>query len=206
MTPSNLRVRIVAADDEPDTRRFFQEVLPHLGHEVLGVVGSGRELIERCRATQPDVVIAEVQLPDMDGFQAAAEVNREREVPFIMVSGQQHCDLAGKAGANYLMAYLTKPVKPADLAAALALARQRFAQFQAARREATELRQALEERKLIERAKGIVIRRVGIDEQEAFRRLRKLSSDRNMKLIDVARTVLSAEEVFTDLETVAFHR
>jgi response regulator NasT len=205
-SPPSRKLRIAAADDERDTRQFFEEILPHLGHEVVAVVSSGRELIERCRATHPDLVIADIKMPDMDGIQAAAEINREREVPFVLVSGHQDPELLGRAEADYVMAYLVKPVKPPDLAAALALARTRFMQYQQVRREAADLRQSLEERKLVERAKGIVTRRMGLDEQEAFRRLRKLSSDRNLKLVDLARMVLNAEEVFADLEMVTFPR
>jgi response regulator NasT len=203
MSPSTRRLRIAAADDDRDTRQFFEMVLPHLGHEIVAVVSSGRELIECCRVTQPDLVITDIKMPDMDGIDAASEINRVRAVPFILVSAFQDAELLGRAGAEYVMAYLTKPVKPTDLAAALALAWTRFTQLQTARREAAELRQALEERKLVERAKGIVIRRMGLDEQEAFRRMRKLSSDRNLKLIQVARTVLAAEAVFMDLEAAA---
>ena len=95
---------------------------------------------------------------------------------------------------------LSKPVKPADLASAVALAVRRFAQFAACREEAESLRRTLEERKLIEQAKGVVMRRSRLDEAEAYRRLRKLSSNRNQKLADVAQTVLTAEATFGLLE------
>ena len=97
---------------------------------------------------------------------------------------------------------LSKPVKPADLATAVALAVRRFGQFEDCRREAADLRRALEERKTIERAKGAVMRRSGVDEAEAYRRLRKLSSNRNLKLVEVAQTVLAAEAMFEQLEQV----
>jgi response regulator NasT len=200
MTTPTRRLRIAVADDERDTRQFLQEVLPHLGHEVVASTGSGRELVERCRAVSPDLVITDIKMPDMDGIEVAAAINREREVPFILISAYHDAELLARAGADYVMAYLTKPVKPTDLAAAVAVSMARFAQLQAVRREAAELRQALDDRKVIERAKGAAIRRMQVDEQEAFRRMRKLSSDRNLKLVQVARMVLTAEEVFTELE------
>ncbi len=200
MTPTTQRLRIAAADDEADTRQFFQEVLPRLGHDVVAVAASGRELIDRCHEGHPDVVITDIKMPDMDGIEAAEIVNKEREVPVILVSGHQDAELLARAGVDHVMAYLTKPVKPADLAAAISVARVRFGQFQAVRQEADDLRQALEDRKLIERAKGAVMRRTAADEQEAFRRMRKLSSDRNQKLVQIARSVLAAEEVFAALE------
>jgi response regulator NasT len=100
------------------------------------------------------------------------------------------------------MAYLIKPVSQADVEAAIALAMRRFEQFQAVRREAADLRQALEDRKVIERAKGIVMRRLAVNEDEAYRRLRKLGNDHNLKLVDVARTILQADEVFEALESL----
>jgi response regulator NasT len=203
MTAATRRLRIAAADDERDTRQFFQEVLPHLGHEVVALASTGRELIERCRATSPDLVIADIRMPEVDGIEAAATLNRERSVPFILVSAHQDSELLARAGAEHVMAYLTKPVKPPDLAAAVTIAMARFLQYETVRREASDLRQALEDRKLIERAKGIVIRRLGTDEQEAFRRMRKLSSDRNLKLVQVARSILTAEEIFADLEGIS---
>jgi response regulator NasT len=202
MNAPNRRLRIAAADDDREMQQFLQEVLTHLGHEVVALVATGRELVERCRATSPDLVIADVKLSDLDGLEVAREVNREREMPFVLVSAHQDPELLERAGGDNIMAYLSKPIKPVDLAAAISLARARFLQIQSIRREAAELRQALEERKVIERAKGIAIRRMRIDEQEAFRRMRKLSSDRNLRLVQVARLLLSAEEIFTDLESI----
>jgi len=92
------------------------------------------------------------------------------------------------------MAYLIKPIKQADLETAIALAMRRFEQFQALRKEAGDLRQALEDRKVIERAKGVLMRWSGLDEAEAFRRLQRTASDRNLKLVEVARMLLVAEE------------
>jgi AmiR/NasT family two-component response regulator len=200
MTPPTRKLRIAVADDARDSRQFLQEVLPHLGHEVVAVAAGGRELIDRCRTTNPDLVVTDIKMPDVDGIEVAGIVNREREVPFILVSADHDAELLARAGADYVMAYLTKPVKPTDLAAAIVVAMARFAQLQSIRREAADLRQALDDRKIIERAKGAAIRRMQVDEQEAFRRMRKLSSDRNLKLVQVARMVLTAEEVFAELE------
>jgi response regulator NasT len=196
------QLRIAAADNERDTRQFFEEVLPHLGHKVVALAGNGRELVDRCRETMPDLVITDIKMPDMDGIEAAEALNRERDVPVILVTAHQEPELLARAREGHVMAYLTKPVKPADLAAAVTMAMARFEQFQAVRGEAANLRQALNERKIIERAKGTVMRRLGVDEVESFRRMRKLSSDRNMKLVQIAETVLSAEEIFTALEKV----
>jgi response regulator NasT len=92
------------------------------------------------------------------------------------------------------MAYLVEPIKQADLEPAIAIAMHRFEQFQALRKETTDLRQALENRKIIEKAKGILMKKAGLDEQAAFRRLQKLASDKNRKLIDIAQSILTVEE------------
>ncbi len=193
-------LRIAVADDERDTREFFQTVLPTLGYEVVAVAEDGRQLVEQCRTAAPDVIIADIKMPHIDGIQAIAAINRERPVPAVLVTGYQDADLLRRAAAENVLAYLVKPVKAGDLVAAITLARARFEQLEATRREAADLRQALEDRKLIERAKGIVMRRLGVDEAEAFHRLRRRASDENHKLVDQARIILAAEAVFQELD------
>ena len=95
---------------------------------------------------------------------------------------------------DHILAYLVKPTKQADLEAAIAIAMQRFEQFQALRKEAADQRQALEDRKVIERAKGLLMKKAGLDEEEAFRRLQKLARDRNQKLAEVARVIIAGED------------
>jgi response regulator NasT len=197
-TPTGLRIAV--ADDERDMRQFFQEVLPHLGHQVVAVAETGRQLVERCHAAPPDLIISDIRMPDMDGIEATGAVNRERPVPVILVSAHSDADLIKRASAGGAMTYLIKPVKPADLQAAITLAVARFEEMRKASREAADLRQALEERKLIERAKGAVTRRLRVDEAEAFRKMQKLASVHNRKLVEVAQTVLDAERVFQELE------
>jgi len=193
-------LRIAVADDEPDVRLFFREVLPRLGHEVVAEAASGRELVERCRGTHPDLVITDVRMPEMDGLQAAADVNRDVRVPVILVTAHHDADVLARTGADYIMSYLAKPVKPVDLQAAINLALVRYGHFQTLAREARDLRQALEDRKVIERAKGAVMKRVRVEEEEAFRRLRQRASDTNRKLADVSREIVAADEVFRHLD------
>jgi response regulator NasT len=197
---ANRTLRIAVADDEPDMLMFFRELLPHLGHEVAAEAASGRELVERCHATHPDLVITDIRMPDMDGLQAAAQVNGDSQVPVIVITAHHGAEVLARAGADYVMAYLTKPVKPLDLEAAIRMALVRFGHFQTLAKEAADLRQALEDRKVIERAKGAVLKRLGVDEEEAFRRLRKFASDDNRKLADAAQQVVAAEEVFRRLD------
>jgi response regulator NasT len=193
-------LRVAVADGEQFMLDYYRDLLPRLGHEVI-VAEGGRQLIELCRAVQrPDLVITDVKLPDMDGLEATNELNREREVPVILVSNHHDGDTQARAVQDHVMSYLAKPIKEGDLAAAISLALARFQDWKALRKEADDLRQALEDRKLVERAKGIVTRRVNVPEAEAFRRLRKLASDQNRKLAEIARDILVAEEVFDKLD------
>jgi response regulator NasT len=187
-------LRIVVADDEPDMRDYFQKCLPRLGHQVVAVAADGRELVDKARDARPDLIITDIKMPDMDGIEAAEQIYKERPVPVILVSAHHDARLIERAGADHVMAYLVKPIKQSDLEPAIALAVRRFAQFEALRREAADLRQALEDRKVIERAKGVLMKRAGLDEMEAFRRLQKLASEESRKLIDVARMILLAEK------------
>ena len=199
MSAPGRALRIAVADDERDVREYFQELLPRLGHQVT-VAENGRQLAEHCRLFNPDLIITDIKMPDCDGIEAAVEVNRQREVPVILVSAHHDAELLARASTDHIMAYLIKPVRQADVEAAIAIAMNRFEQFQAVRREAADLRQALEDRKVIERAKGIVMKRLSVGEQEAFRRIQRLAIDRNRKLLEVARTILGSDEVFQQLE------
>jgi response regulator NasT len=192
----NRSLRVAVADDEPDMRDYFQRVLPILGHEVVGVAGTGRQLLEQCQAAHPDLIITDIRMPDMDGIEAAELASRDHPVPVILVSAYHDDELATRAEHGHVLAYLVKPIKQADLEPAIGIAMRRFEQLQSLQQEAQDLRQALEDRKLIERAKGILMKRGGLDEAEAFRRLQRLASDKNRKLVEVAQMILTAEEAF----------
>jgi response regulator NasT len=192
-------LRIAVAEDERDTREYLQDLLQRLGHQVVTAT-NGRQLIEQCRALGPDLIIADVKMPDLDGIDAAIQVSADRPVPVILVSGYHDAELLQRAEADHIMAYLIKPVSQADVEAAIAMAVRRFEQYRAARQEASDLRQSLQDRKVIERGKGIVMRRLGVGEDEAYRRLRKVASDHNLKLVQVAQNVLKADEVFEAME------
>jgi response regulator NasT len=196
----NRSLRIVVADDEPDMQDYFRTILPRLGHTVVAVASTGSELLDHCAASDPDLVITDIKMPDMDGIDAAVQLYRRAPIPVILVSAYHDPELIERAEANHIMAYLVKPIKQSDLQPAIAIAVRRFEQFQAMRQEAADLRQALENRKLIERAKGILMRKTGLDEATAFRRMQRLASDKNRKLIEIAQMILTAEEAFGDSE------
>ncbi|MEX2558658.1 MAG: ANTAR domain-containing protein, partial [Pirellulales bacterium] len=151
---------------------------------------------EHCRASHPELLITDVKMPQLDGIEAAEQVCKDQPIPVILVSAYHDHELLGRAQEGHVMAYLVKPIEEADIEVAIGIAMRRFEQFQAVSKEASDLRQALENRKLIERAKGIVMKHSGLDEQGAFRRLHKMSWDQNRKLVEIARMILLAEEVF----------
>ncbi len=192
----NRSLRIAVADDEPDMRDYFQQILPLLGHQVVVVAQNGAELVARCHETRPDLVITDIKMPDMDGIDAAVQLYQDFPIPVILVSAYHDSDFIRRAEADHILAYLVKPIKQADLEPAIGIALKRFEQFQALRKEAGDLKQALEDRKIIERAKGVLMKRAGLDEHDAFRRLQKLASDKNRKLVEIARTILTADEAF----------
>jgi AmiR/NasT family two-component response regulator len=192
----NQSLRIAVADDEPDMQEYFRTILPRLGHTVIAVSGTGRDLVEQCRVSKPDLVITDIKMPDMDGIDAAAFIYKSCAVPVILVSGHHDSATIRRAEADFVMAFLVKPIKQADLEPAIAIAVRRFDQFQALRKETADLKQALEDRKTIEKAKGILMKKANLDEHDAFRRLQKLASDKNKKLIEIARIILTAEEAY----------
>jgi response regulator NasT len=196
----NRHLRIAVADDEIDMREYLQTILPCFGHTVVAAAATGSELIEKCRETRPDLVITDIKMPDLDGIDAARQIYKDSPVPVILVSAYHDQELVERAGEDHVLAFLVKPIKQADLEPAIAIAIRRFEQFQALSREAANLRQALEDRKLIERAKGLLMKRAGLDEHEAFRRLQRLASERNRKLVEVATMILTAEEAFQPVD------
>jgi response regulator NasT len=194
-------LRIVIADDEPDMRDYFQHVLPRLGHTVVAAAQDGRELVKLCRTTEPDLAITDIKMPELDGIDAAVQIYQDRPIPVILVSAYQDGSLIERAEMDHVMAYLVKPIKQGDLAPSITIAVRRFEQFMTLRRETADLRQALADRKVIEKAKGILMKKGNFDEPEAFRRLQKLASDKNRKLIEIASVILTAEEAFLSLES-----
>jgi AmiR/NasT family two-component response regulator len=194
------RLRVVVADDEPVMCDYLQKTLPVLGHEVVGAASTGPELIEICRKTDPDLVITDIRMPGVDGIDAVREISQRRPTPAVLVSAHHDPELIERAGRQQVHAYLVKPIKQADLETAIGMAMQRFEQFRTLMKEATDLRQALEDRKVIERAKGILMEKAGLSEQAAFQRLQKLASNKNMKLAQLASVIVTTQEALTAVE------
>jgi response regulator NasT len=193
MTPT---IRIAVADDEIRMLDYYRNTLPRLGHRVICAVQTGRELVRCCRHSRPELVITDIKMPDLDGIDAIGEIGRFEPIPAILVSAYHAPELIARTTAEQVLAYLVKPIKQADLEVAIGLAMQRFEEFRTLRQEVGELRQALSDRKLIERAKAILMRRAGLDEEAAFRRLQRLARDQNVSIVVASHTILRADEAF----------
>ena len=195
MTDTVTRIRVLLAEDDLSARRTMVELLGALGHEVVGEAGSGREAIAMAGALRPDVVLLDVHMPDGSGIEAAQEITTvDPAVAVVLFSGDPSVMLSdSEITATAAIAYLPKPSPPVVLDATLRMAVTRSRALLAARAEAVSARQQLEQRKLIERAKGILMRRTGTSEAEAYSILRRTSQDRSVPMVDIAKAVLESE-------------
>ncbi len=186
------RSRILIADDEAIRLITLRTQLATLGMEVVGEATTGREAVALASETAPDLVILDIKMPEMDGIEAAREISRARAVPIILLTAYSDQVLVERAAAAGVFAYLVKPVGEEDLLPAILTARTRFAEFQELRKEVATLSEALEARKVIERAKGILMDRLRISEAEAFRRMQIQSQRENKRLVEIARAIITA--------------
>jgi AmiR/NasT family two-component response regulator len=187
-------LRVAIADDDPDTRRTLAAMLTSLGHQIAFAGATGRELVKHCLDETPDLVLTDIDMPDMDGLDAAMVIYERSPAPVILLTGFCTPELIERAEQNHVLGYLIKPATQAQLEAAISLAVRRHQEFQTLRKEAADLRQSLADRKMIERAKGLLMKHLGVDEPEAFRRLQKFASTKNKKLIEIAETIVTASE------------
>jgi AmiR/NasT family two-component response regulator len=194
-------LHITVADDERDMRDYYQRLLPRLGHCVLGAASTGQELIDLCRQQCPDLIITDIKMPQLDGIEAVQQLWRERPVPVILVSALHDEETIQRIQHGQFMGFLVKPIKQADLAPAIALALSRFEQLQRLHQELAQLRPAVEDRQLIDRATDTLMRRAGLDESNAQQRLKKMASEQNVQLVDAARLVVLAEVVYAPTDS-----
>ncbi len=188
-------LRVLIADDESIRLLSLRAQLRALGHRVVAEASNGQEAVVLAKATQPDLAIMDIKMPGMDGIEAAERMTQDRPIPIILLTAYSETQLVERAAQANVAAYLMKPVAAEDLLPAITLALTRFRQFEALHREVNDLREALETRKLVERAKGILMRRLDLTEEEAFRRLQKQSQDTNRRLAEVAHAIVMADQM-----------
>lgn len=188
------RYRVIVADDESIVRMDLREMLDSLGYLVVGEAGDGESAVHLSRELRPDVVIMDIKMPGMDGIDAGKILTEERIAPVLLLTAYSQQDLVERAKEAGVMAYIVKPFHEADLAPAIEVALRRWEEFRALEQEVEDLKEALETRKLVDRAKGILMDTQGLSEADAFRRIQKTSMDQRKPMKEVAEAIVLAHE------------
>jgi AmiR/NasT family two-component response regulator len=185
---------VIVADDESVIRMDLREMLTNLGYLVIGEVGDGRSAVNLARELKPDVVVMDIKMPDMDGIDAAKILTEERIAPVLLLTAYSQQELIERAKAAGVVGYIIKPFRESDLAPAIEVAVARFAEFRALEKEVGDLKLALETRKLVDRAKGILMDTQGLTEAEAFRKIQKMSMNTRKPMKEVAEAIILAHQ------------
>ena len=188
------RTRIIIADDESIVRTDLKEMLNNLGYLVVGDVGDGESAVNLARELKPDVVLMDVKMPNMDGIEAAKILTEEKIAPVVLLTAFGQKDLVERAKEAGVVGYLVKPFRETDLLPAIEVALSRFEEFKQVQEEVTDLQDALETRKQVERAKGILMDAQGIEENEAFRKIQKMSMNTRKPMKEVADAIILAHD------------
>jgi len=180
------QTRVVIADDESIIRMDLKEMLTHAGYLVVGEAGDGMSAVHLAREVRPDLVIMDIKMPNLDGVSAAKILTEEQIAPVLLLTAYSQRELIDAAREAGVVAYLVKPFREAELLPAMEIALARFREFEELRREVQDLRDALETRKLVERAKGVLMDTQGLTEAESFRRIQQISMNTRRPMREVA--------------------
>lgn len=189
------RTRVIIADDESLIRMDLREMLTNLGYLVVGEAGDGRSAVNLARELRPDIVVMDVKMPDMDGIEAARILTEERLAPVLLLSAYSQQELVQRARQAGVAGYLVKPFRESDLTPAIEVVLARFSEFRSMEREVANLQDALETRKMVDRAKGILMDTQGLNENDAFRRIQKMSMNNRKSMRSVAEAIILAHQV-----------
>ncbi len=190
------RIRVIIADDESIIRMDLREMLTNLGYLVIGEVGDGRSAVNLARELRPEIVIMDIKFEgeEFDGIDAARMLTEERISPVLLLTAYSQRELVMRAREAGVVGYLVKPFREADLVPAIEVALARFAEFRTVEEQVGDLEQALETRKFVDRAKGILMDSQGLTEAEAFRRIQKMSMNTRKPMKDVAEAIILAQQ------------
>ena len=188
-------LRVVVMDDEVDRAQQVREALQANGAEVVAVLGSGPDLPERIEALAPDLLIVDIDNPDRDVLEGLRRLGQERNRPVVMFAQDGRAETIKAAVEAGLAAYVVDGLTPDRVRPIIEVAIARFAQFQELRSELNKAKASLAERKLVEKAKGILMQRRGCGEDEAYRTMRKMAMDQKLRLVDVANKIIAAAEL-----------
>ena len=184
-------LRVLIAEDETIIRLDLRDVLERAGHEVCAEARDGEEAVALAQSEQPELAILDVKMPRLDGIEAARRILADRPIPIVMLTAYGQEELVARAVEAGVFGYLVKPFRETDLLPAIQTARARHAELEAMRDEAESLAEALATRKVVERAKGILMEREGLSENDAFIRLRRASQSSGRPLRVVAEAVIA---------------
>ena len=185
------RLRIVIADDEAVIRLGLRAMLEDHGYQVVGEAADGRRALELAQKLRPDLVFLDIKMPGVDGLQAARALLADRRVPVIILTAYADRAFVEQARAAGVLAYLVKPIRESELAPAVEMALGRFGEIQELREEVGALEETLQTRKLVERAKGVLMRREGLDEAAAYAALQRRARDSRRTMKEVAEGILA---------------
>jgi len=189
-------MKVLIAEDDPVVALGLSERVRTLGHEPIGPVSDGEQAVAEAKASLPDLYLFDIEMPTLDGLAAAVQLAGEGfRRPVVIVTGVDDPSLVERSIASGVSAYLTKPIDTRELEAAIKLAAARHAEFEALEAEVSKAQQALEDRKLVERAKGLLMSALKLSEQDAFRRLQLTARERNLRLADVARRIVEQQSL-----------
>ncbi len=190
------RLSIVVVEDDPTVRLFLKDTLEkQLGHNVVGEAATGTDMVRTVLALEPDVVVFDIHLPHLDGLQALAQIYQTRIVAAVAITADRDQELVRRALEEHVLAYLVKPVEAHQLGPALQVAWARFEELSQLTAENASLRQTLTNRKTIERAKGVLMKRYRWSEADAFRRLQRGAMNRRIAMVDLAQAIINGENI-----------
>lgn len=192
------KLRILLVDDESIIRLDLREMLREHGHEIVGEGSNGQEAVDLAEKLNPDLIVMDIKMPVMDGLEAVKRINAERTIPVIMLTAYSQPELVQQATELGVYGYLVKPIKEADILPTIEVALARANELHALQKEVGDLKETIETRKLVEKAKGILMENYGLSEAAAFRRIQKLSMDRRKPLKEIADAIILAREVNLD--------
>jgi response regulator NasT len=193
--PTSPQLRIVVVEDDETVRLWLKETLEKMGHQVIGEAATGNDMVRTVLSLEPDVVVFDIHLPQQTGLAALRQIYQERIVAAVAITADRDQDLVRQALEEHVLAYLVKPVEAHQLGPALLIAWARFDELRDLTVENASLRQTLQNRKIIERAKGALMKRYRWSEAEAFRRLQRGAMNRRTTMIQLAQAVLNGVDV-----------
>ncbi|MCL5959942.1 MAG: response regulator, partial [Chloroflexi bacterium] len=189
---------VIIADDESLIRMDLKEMLSSQGYKVVGEVSNGLAAVNLARELRPDLVVMDIKMPELDGIQATKMLTEEKIAPVLLLTAYSQRELVEAAKEAGVIGYLVKPFREADLGPAIEVALSRFEEFETIQSQVSDLKETLETRKIVERAKGLLMDTQGLREAEAFRRIQKLSMNTRKPMKEIAEAILLTHQIEKD--------